>query len=80
MTFLGIRQKVVGRKIDDLAAKVDQLLKNNQNQIYVMEETNLNQVLQLLQQKPRHRKNISKRSATSMGTVGSSKTTTQTLM
>ncbi|KAF2544633.1 hypothetical protein F2Q68_00032726 [Brassica cretica] len=29
------------RKIDDLAAKVDLLLKNNQNQIYVMEETNL---------------------------------------
>ncbi|KAF3604450.1 hypothetical protein F2Q69_00036033 [Brassica cretica] len=28
-------------KIDDLAAKVDLLLKNNQNQIYVMEETNL---------------------------------------
>ncbi|KAF2564803.1 hypothetical protein F2Q70_00017161 [Brassica cretica] len=27
--------------IDDLAAKVDLLLKNNQNQIYVMEETNL---------------------------------------
>ncbi|KAF3530268.1 hypothetical protein DY000_02039688 [Brassica cretica] len=29
------------RKIDDLAAKVDLLLKNNQNQIYVMEETNM---------------------------------------
>ena len=29
------------RKIDDLAAKVDLLLKHNQNQIYVMEETNL---------------------------------------
>ncbi|XP_013628280.1 PREDICTED: uncharacterized protein LOC106334530 [Brassica oleracea var. oleracea] len=29
------------KKIDDLAAKVDLLLKNNQNQIYVMEETNL---------------------------------------
>ncbi|KAF3486355.1 hypothetical protein F2Q69_00052334 [Brassica cretica] len=29
------------RKIDDLAAKVDMLLKNNQNQIYVTEETNL---------------------------------------
>ncbi|KAF2576638.1 hypothetical protein F2Q70_00003641 [Brassica cretica] len=28
-------------KIDDLAAKVDLLLKNNQNHIYVMEETNL---------------------------------------
>ncbi|KAF2585866.1 hypothetical protein F2Q70_00035768 [Brassica cretica] len=28
-------------KIDDLAAKVDLLLKKNQNQIYVMEETNL---------------------------------------
>ncbi|KAF3604451.1 hypothetical protein F2Q69_00036032 [Brassica cretica] len=27
--------------IDDLTAKVDLLLKNNQNQIYVMEETNL---------------------------------------
>ncbi|XP_013607809.1 PREDICTED: uncharacterized protein LOC106314489 [Brassica oleracea var. oleracea] len=29
------------RKIDDLAAKGDLLLRNNQNQIYVMEETNL---------------------------------------
>ncbi|XP_013608039.1 PREDICTED: uncharacterized protein LOC106314755 [Brassica oleracea var. oleracea] len=29
------------RKIDDLAAKVNLLLKNNQNHIYVMEETNL---------------------------------------
>ncbi|XP_013617253.1 PREDICTED: uncharacterized protein LOC106323719 [Brassica oleracea var. oleracea] len=29
------------RKIDDLAAKVDLMLKNSQNQIYVMEETNL---------------------------------------
>ncbi|KAF3541833.1 hypothetical protein F2Q69_00024380 [Brassica cretica] len=29
------------RKIDDLAAKVDLLLRNNQNQIYVMEEANL---------------------------------------
>ena len=29
------------KKIDDLAAKVDLLLKNNQNQIYVMEEANL---------------------------------------
>ncbi|KAF3492990.1 hypothetical protein DY000_02052397 [Brassica cretica] len=31
----------IGEKIDDLAAKVDLLLKHNQNQIYVMEETNL---------------------------------------
>ncbi|KAF3560684.1 hypothetical protein DY000_02015467 [Brassica cretica] len=29
------------KKIDDLAAKVDQLLKNNQRQIYVMEEATM---------------------------------------
>ena len=29
------------KKIDDLAAKVDQLLKNNQSQIYVMEEATM---------------------------------------
>ncbi|KAF2564802.1 hypothetical protein F2Q70_00017160 [Brassica cretica] len=39
-----------------------------------------NQVLQMLQHKPRHRKKISKRSVTSMGRVGSSKTTIQILM
>ncbi|KAF2550587.1 hypothetical protein F2Q68_00036387 [Brassica cretica] len=33
--------ELLQRKIDDLAAKVDLLLKNNQNQIYVMEETDL---------------------------------------